>query len=75
MNKNNSAVSNVTEIAKPAANQTVKGPSRRKFLSQVGAALTGGAVLGKAALLSAQPTILQTWGMGFVGRMAEPIRA
>jgi len=31
-----------------------KGPSRRKFLSQVGAALAGGVVLGKAAVASAQ---------------------
>jgi hypothetical protein len=30
------------------------GPSRRKFLSQVGAALAGGAVFGKAAMASAQ---------------------
>ena len=30
------------------------GPSRRKFLSQVGAALAGGTVLGKAAVASAQ---------------------
>ncbi len=30
------------------------GPSRRKFLSQVGAALAGGVVLGKAAVASAQ---------------------
>jgi hypothetical protein len=33
---------------------TAKGPSRRRFLSQVGAALAGGAVLGKAAVASAQ---------------------
>src|SRR4029077_12194006 len=33
---------------------TSKGPSRRKFLSQVGAALAGGAVFGKAALASRQ---------------------
>ena len=32
-----------------------KGPSRRKFLSQVGAALAGGAVFGKAALPPANP--------------------
>ena len=31
-----------------------KGPSRRKFLSQVSAALAGGAVFGKAALASGQ---------------------
>jgi hypothetical protein len=33
---------------------TAKGPSRRKFLSQVSAALAGGVVLGKAAVASAQ---------------------
>ena len=31
-----------------------KGPSRRKFLGQVSAALAGGAILGKAATASAQ---------------------
>ena len=40
----------------PKSNQTTtrNGTSRRKFLGQVGAALAGGAVLGKAALASAQ---------------------
>ena len=45
--------SNVTETAKASGKHVVKGPSRRKFLGQMGAALTGGAVLGKAALASA----------------------
>ena len=40
---------------KTSPNNTAgRGPSRRKFLSQVGAALAGGAVLGKAAVASAQ---------------------
>ena len=55
MNEKNS-VADVTETGKPSANNTVKGPSRRKFLGQVGAALTGGALLGKAVLASAQST-------------------
>jgi hypothetical protein len=53
MNQKN-AVSNVTEVAKPSGKHVVKGPSRRKFLRQVSAALTGGAVLGKAVLASAE---------------------
>jgi hypothetical protein len=36
-----------------ANNNPLRGSSRRKFLGQVGAALTGGAVLGKAAFASA----------------------
>lgn len=46
--------SNLTEIKKSAGNNAAKGPSRRRFLGQVGAALTGGAVLGKAGLVAAQ---------------------
>ena len=48
------AVANVTETGKPSGNNAAKGSSRRKFLGQVGAALAGGAVLGKAAIASAQ---------------------
>ena len=40
-------------LAKPSANNAVKVPTRRKFLGQVGAALTGSALLGKGAFASA----------------------
>ena len=53
MNKNN-PIANITEGGKPAGNDAAKGPSRRKFLGQMGAALTGGAVLGNASLAFAQ---------------------
>ena len=47
-------VPDVTETGSPSANNAAKGSSRRKFLGQVGAALTGGMVLGKATLASAR---------------------
>ena len=53
MNEKN-AVAEVTETGKPYGNNAAKVSSRRKFLGQVGAALAGGAVLGKAAVASAQ---------------------
>ena len=53
MNEKN-AVADVTETGKPSGNNAAKVSSRRKFLGQVGAALAGGAVLGKAAVASAQ---------------------
>jgi hypothetical protein len=53
MNEKNT-VADVTETGNLSANNAGKGSSRRKFLGQIGAALTGGAVLGKAALVSAQ---------------------
>jgi hypothetical protein len=53
MNEKNIAT-DVTETGNPSSNNAAKGSSRRKFLGQVGAALTGGVVLGKAALASAQ---------------------
>ena len=53
MNEKNT-VADVTETGNLSANNAGKGSSRRKFLGQIGAALTGGAVLGKAALASAQ---------------------
>src|SRR5436190_23076328 len=53
MNEKN-GVANGKETGKPPGNNTVKAPSRRKFLGQVGAALTGGALLGKPFLASAQ---------------------
>src|SRR5438876_10906027 len=42
------------ETENQSINNAAKGSSRRKFLGQVGAALTGGVVLGKASLASAQ---------------------
>ena len=54
MNEKNT-VADVTETGNLSANNAAKGSSRRKFLGQVGAALTGGVVLGKAGLASAQP--------------------
>src|SRR5262249_61995273 len=53
MNEKN-AVADVTETGNPSINNATKGSSRRKFLGQVGAALTGGVMLGKASLASAQ---------------------
>src|SRR5438105_7028914 len=52
-------VANVTEIGNPSANNSVdRGSSRRKFLGQIGAALAGGAIFGKAAVASAQDSNL-----------------
>src|ERR1044071_6454853 len=53
MNEKN-AVANVTETDEPSDNSATNMSSRRKFLGQVGAALAGGAVFGKAAVASAQ---------------------
>src|SRR6266446_9005942 len=54
MNETNSDVDGA-KTENPSPNDAVtRGPSRRKFLSQVGAALAGGAVLGKASIASAQ---------------------
>ena len=53
MNEKNTAA-NVTQTGKPSDNNATNVSSRRKFLGQVGAALAGGAVLGKAAVASAQ---------------------
>src|SRR6266446_3604157 len=47
-------VANAIQTGNPLPNNSAKGSSRRKFLGQVGAALTGGVVLGKASLASAQ---------------------
>src|SRR2546430_17364499 len=52
--KTKNTVADATEPKNPSVNSAVKGSSRRKFLGQVGAALTGGVVLGKASLASAQ---------------------
>ena len=51
--KNNNEIGS-TNPSSSQKNSASKGPSRRKFLSQVGAALAGGAVFGKAALASGQ---------------------
>ncbi len=62
MNGKNTAA-DVTETGNPSANNAVnKGPSRRKFLGQIGVALAGGAVLGKAAVASAQDSFKLTIG-------------
>jgi hypothetical protein len=54
MNEEKNGVPNAKETEKPFANNAVKAPSRRKFLGQVGVALTGGALLGKPILAAAQ---------------------
>ena len=52
---------------------TAKGPSRRKFLSQVSAALAGGVVLGKAAVASAQSNPSVTGdGLGLLANSLDP---
>jgi hypothetical protein len=48
------AVADIIEIENSSAKDATKGASRRKFLRQVGAALTGGVVLGKTSLAAAQ---------------------
>ena len=49
----------VTETGNPSTNNAVNTrSSRRKFLGQIGAALAGGAVLGKAAIASAEDSDL-----------------
>jgi hypothetical protein len=53
MNEKN-AVADVTQTEKPSGSSATEVSSRRKFLGQVGAALAGGAVFGKAAVASAQ---------------------
>ena len=61
MNKSNNLDAESPESGKPLGNVgPAQGPSRRKFLSQVSAALAGGMVLSKAASASGQssrPTI------------------
>jgi hypothetical protein len=58
MNRKNTAAY-VTETGNPSANNAANGgSSRRKFLGQIGAALAGGAVFGKAAVASAQDSNL-----------------
>jgi len=52
-NQNETGINHAAEVAGPNKNGA-RGSSRRKFLGQVGAALAGGAVFGKAAMASAQ---------------------
>src|SRR5206468_3463887 len=57
MNQNDTVSAELAQPEKglPKSNTTSKnGTSRRKFLGQVGAALAGGTVLGKAAIASGQ---------------------
>ena len=57
MNQNDTVSAELAQPEKglPKSNATTNnGTSRRKFLGQVGAALAGGAVLGKAAIASGQ---------------------
>ena len=49
--KNNTDVAKTENLSSPSVD---KGPSRRKFLSQVSAALAGGMILSKAGTASAQ---------------------
>lgn len=51
---NKPPIANITGNEKPAGYNFSKATSRRKFLGQMGAALTGGAVLGNAGLAFAQ---------------------
>lgn len=53
MNEKNAAAK-ISELGKPFDSNAVDSCSRRKFLAGVGAALTGGAVLGNAGLAFAQ---------------------
>jgi len=53
MNEKNAA-GIITERGKPSGNNTGKECSRRKFLAQAGAVLTGGSLLGKAGLAFAE---------------------
>ena len=57
MNQNDTLSTELAQPKKglPEGNPTItNGTSRRKFLGQIGAALAGGAVLGKAAIASGQ---------------------
>ena len=57
-------VDNITETGNPAATDAFKVSSRRKFLGQFGAVLTGGAVFGKGVLASAQSNNTTALGDG-----------
>lgn len=67
------AVSNVTEIEKTPDKNAAKGPSRRKFLGQVGAALTGSALLGKTVLASGESNVTKVGdGIRAPGSRSDP---
>src|SRR3954453_13176995 len=55
--KTKDTLADVTETENSSINGAAKASSRRKFLAQVGAVLTGGVVLGKAPLASAQSEV------------------
>ena len=70
MNEKNT-VADVTKTENPSANDAVdRGSTRRKFLGQIGAALAGGAVLGKAAIASAKSD-----NPAFSGVFVAPLRS
>ena len=72
MNEKNT-VAEVTEKRNPSTSNAAKGASRRKFLGQVSAALTGGVVLGKATLASAQSDASGAVdGIRLPGRVIDP---
>jgi len=72
MNEKN-AVPNITETEKPSDSNAFKVSSRRKFLGQVGAALAGGAVLGKGLLASAESSNIALGdGIRVPGRGSDP---
>jgi hypothetical protein len=52
--KTKNTVADITKTEDPSTNNAARSSSRRKFLGQVGAVLTGGVVLGKAQFASAQ---------------------
>jgi hypothetical protein len=67
------AVSNVTEIEKTPDKNAAKGHSRRKFLGQVGAALTGSALLGNSVLASGESNITRVGdGIRAPGPRSDP---
>ena len=67
------AVSNVTEIEKTPDKNAAKGHSRRKFLGQVGAALTGSALLGNTVLASGESNITRVGdGIRAPGPRSDP---
>ncbi len=67
------AVADVTETGNPSSNNAAKRASRRKFLGQVGAALAGGVMLGKAPLASAQSDASgAAYGVRLPARVIDP---
>jgi hypothetical protein len=71
--KTKNTVANVSKAENPSSSNASKGFSRRKFLGQVSAALTGGMVLGKASLASAQSDAADaTDGVPLPGAVNDP---